>query len=229
MQKPAFMIPRHWSTPLLLAILAVAVSSVPLAGQQLPREVARRTVGVGTYGGTMQGQAPPRFVAGSQLDEEMSCDVTLQFTADGNLTAELRRYSHVKTETKRSQAGDFKIITRITGQSGRLTVPSSLFLWVTTPGNLVQNAQWQHSPGPEFPGQVDTEVLRHVGQNRWQRVDYKSSTLTVYCFPRVLWQGETGQGSGLPLRSTYRGPDYYGKRTWVTINAGWNLTPVAVR
>lgn len=216
------MVPRRWSILLLLAILAVAVSGAPLAGQELPREVALRTTAVGTYGGTMEGRAPPRVVAGSQIDEELSCDVQLRFTADGNLTAELRRYLHVKTETKRSPAGDFRNITRVTGQAGRITMPSALTVWVT-PSDLVHDVKWKHEPGPEFPGTVETEVQRQVGQNRWQRLDYKSQGVTVYCYPRVVWRGRNRQGPGLPLRGTYRGPDYIANREWVMIDAAWDL------
>ncbi len=151
--------------------------------------------------GTMDGRAPARFVAGLPDRRGADCDVELRFTPDGTLTAELRRYLHVKTETKRSQAGDFKTVTRITGQPSRVTPQSSLFLWVT-PSHRVQNAQWQGEPGPEFVGQVETEMLKRMGQDRWQRVSHTSRTVTVYCYPQVLWRGENKQGYGLPLRDS---------------------------
>ncbi len=176
----------------------------------------------------MKGRAPPRVVAGSRIDEELSCDVQLRFTADGNLTAELRRYLYVKTETKRSPAGDFRNITRVSGLASPVKTQSWLTLWVT-PSDFVQKAEWQRAPGPEFPGTVETEVQRQVGQDRWQRLDYKSQGVTVYCYPRVVWRGRNRQGPGLPLRGTYRGPDYIGNREWVMIDAAWDLAPLRGR
>jgi hypothetical protein len=216
---------KRWPGLVFVSALSVALSGAPLEGQ--PREVARRTAGAGTYGGTMDGQMPPRVVANSVLEEELHCDVELRFEPDGSLIAELRRFEHVKTERKQSPAGDFKTVTRITARPSRIVVSSPLTLWVT-PGGLVQDAKWQGEPGPDFLGQVETEVLQHVGQ-RWQRVSSSSNYVTVYCYPKVLWQGPKRQGPGLPLRGTHRGPDTYGKREWVTVNAHWVLAPVGGR
>jgi hypothetical protein len=218
---------RRSLIPLLLLIFAGSVSRVPLAAQELPANV-RRVTAVGTYGGTLQGTST-RKVANSEIQEKVDCDITLKFRPDGQLEAELRRYLHETTEIKRSPAGTFKTVTRITGQSGRIVVASLLTLWVTAPPTvLVREAKWQREPGPDFPGHVESEVWivagrDQQGRERWQKDPSQSrrQSTTVYCHPLVRWRGPKNTGSGLPLNGQWTGPDP--EHPWVTIDAQWDL------
>ena len=218
---------RRCLIPLVLLILAGSVSRVPLAAQELPANV-RRVTALGTYGGTLKGTSPVRRVANSEIQEKADCDVTLTFRPDGQVEVELRKYLHETTEIKRSPAGSFKTVTRITGQSGRIVVPSLLTLWVTAPPTvLVREAKWQREPGPDFPGHVETEVWIFAGRDQQGREQGRKNpsqppkSTAVYCHPLVRWRGPKNTGSGLPLNGQWTGPDP--EHPWVTIDAKWDL------
>jgi hypothetical protein len=223
--RRARMVPR-FLIPSVLLILAGSVSPVPPAAQEVPANV-RRVTAVGTYGGTLKG-ITTRRVANSEIQEKADCDVTLRFRPDGQVEVELRSYLHETTETKRSQAGSFKTVTRITGQSGRIVVDSRLFLVVTSPpAVLVREAKWQREPGPYLPGYVEHEVWSLAGRDQQGREQWRKDSsqppksTTVYCHPLVRWRGPKDTGPGLPLNGRWTGPDP--ERPWVKIDASWDL------
>lgn len=217
---------RRCLIPLVLLILAGSVSPAPLAAQEVPANV-RRVTAVGTYGGTLKGTSTPRKVANSEIQEKADCDVTLKFRPDGKVEVELRRYLHETTEIKRSPAGNFKIVTRITGQSGRIVVDSRLFLLVTSPTVLVREAKWQREPGPDFPGYVEHEVWISTGPDQQGREQWRKNpsqppkSTPVFCHPLVRWRGPNNTGPGLPLNGRWTGPDP--EHPWVKIDAAWDL------
>lgn len=204
-----------------LVLVAVCAAGGPLRAQEFPAPVARAVAATGTFGGSVRGQHTDTLYNGDIVTERIDCSIRMRFDPDGTVGYDAGTYFFERYYYKKTTTGGYLVgHTRMTAEGASAKRNARLRIWIT-PDAEVQNAVW--TPRVDQPSDVLKESWLTDGRGRtWGHSVPLNTHPLVYCEPKVLWRGKNKQGAGLPINSSYDGPDVF--QPWAKVHAEWNFT-----